>query len=131
MKSPSVHLLSTTILTASDGLKAGGWQFEGFNSGDDGFVGLGRVNHNDKTFMSTLWPGSTSHREQVRDLHMGDWLLRYMFGGKQYIFVFPMSRSQSLPPLGDGWVQVYTSPDEEEGRLQNPTVQLEYIFGDL
>ena len=79
---------------------------------------------------SPIQPGRLAQREQVRDLHIGDWLLRYEFEGNEYDFVFPMSRNQLLPPLGDGWVQVHDSPDNEEGRLQNPAVELEYIFGD-
>ena len=101
------------------------WQF------DRRLVSLGRVDQQVDTFSPTLGSSSAAHREQVRDLHIGDWLLCYWFEGNEYDFIFPMSRNQPLPPLGGGWVQVYDSPINEEGRLQNPTVELEYMFGDV
>ena len=123
----------TMISKKKSSFLAGNWQFQGSYSSSNMFVALGRVDPTEDTFISTLWANSTSHREKVRDRHMGDWMLHFEFEGHRYNFIFPMSRNQSLPPLGDGWVQVYDddSPDNDEGRLfQNPTVQLEYIFGD-
>ena len=136
--SPLVEESSTTIKKDSDAYEFYGscWHFEGYQGVGlpSSYVGLGMVDQNENTFTSTLQSSSDAHRERVRDLHMGDWLLYYRFGGKKYNFVFPMSRNQLVPPLGGGWVQVYDddddSPDNEEGRLQNPTVELQYMFGD-
>ena len=136
--SPFVEESSTTIAkeTHAYDLYGSYWHFEGYQGSGltSSFAGMGRVEHYMNSFTSTLQSSSEAHPEKVRDRHMGDWLLHYRFGRKLYKFVFPMSRNQSLPPLGGGWVQVYDddddSPHNEEGRLQNPTVELEYIFGD-
>jgi hypothetical protein len=60
-------------------------------------------------------------------LYMFDWYVDFTYDDKVYAFIFPGSRNQSLPPLEEGWV-LWTGPHSSD--LKDPSIKLEYIFGD-